>query len=128
MPGILTWMILLPVLAAAAVASVDRRHERGIQMIGVASTVVVFLLAAGVWARFASGTPGLQFGERVPWVPGVGIVYHRGGDGLSVTIIALTALLFPLALASAAAKVRTRVKRFVITVLLIEAGMSRLCT
>ena len=123
MPGPLTWMILLPVLTAAAAAAVDRRRESSIRVIGLTGTAMVFLLAAWVWARFASGTAGLQFAERVAWVPTVGIAYHLGVDGLSVSLVALTALLFPLALASAATQVRARVKGFVVTVLLLEAGM-----
>ncbi|TMI78601.1 MAG: NADH-quinone oxidoreductase subunit M, partial [Bacillati bacterium ANGP1] len=123
MPGPLTWMILLPVLTAAAAAAVDRRRESSIRVIGLTGTAMVFLLAAWVWARFAPGAAGLQFAERVPWVPTVGIAYHLGVDGLSVSLVALTALLFPLALASAATQIRARVKGFVVTVLLLEAGM-----
>jgi len=123
MPGPLTWLILLPVLAAAGAAAVDRRHERSVRTLGIVAAAGVFILAAWVWARFAPGATGLQFEERVPWIPKAGIVYHLGVDGLSVTLVALTAFLFPLALAAAATQVRARVKAFVVTVLLLEAGM-----
>ncbi len=123
MPGPLTWLILLPVLAAAGAAAVDRRHERNVRILGIVAAAGVFVLAAGVWARFAPGAAGLQFEERVPWIPEAGIGYHLGVDGLSVTLVALTAFLFPLALAAAATQVRARVKAFVVTVLLLEAGM-----
>jgi NADH-quinone oxidoreductase subunit M len=123
MPAPLTWLILLPLAGAAAAAVVDRRHERQIRIIGAVAAALAFAVAAWVWARFVPGGAGLQFEERIPWVPRVGMTYHLGVDGLSVTLVALTALVFPLALASAATQVTSRAKAFVITVLLLEAGM-----
>ena len=123
MPGPLTWLLLLPLAGAAVAAAVDRRHERQIRIVGGVAALLTFAVAAWVWARFVPGGAGLQFDEKIPWVPKVGIVYHLGVDGLSVTLVALTAFLFPLALASAATQVTARTKGFVITTLLLEAGM-----
>ena len=122
-PGPLSWLVLVPLCGAAAAAAIDRRHERRIQITGGVAATVTFAVAAWVWARFVPGGAGLQFDENVAWVPGVGIAYHLGVDGLSVTLVALTAFLFPLALASAATQVASRTKGFVITTLLLEAGM-----
>ncbi len=121
--GPLTWLILLPLLGAAAVAGIDRRHERQIRILGFLNAALTFVLAAWVWARFVPGGAGLQFEEKIPWVPKTGMTYHLGVDGLSVTLVALTAFLFPIALASASGQVASRVKAFVITVLLLEAGL-----
>ncbi len=123
MPGPLTWLILLPLCGAAAAAGMDRRNERGIRGVGSAAAGLTFVVAAWVWARFVPGGAGLQFEDKVPWVPSVGMTYHLGVDGLSVTLVALTAFLFPLALASATTQVVSHAKAFVITVLLLEAGM-----
>ena len=121
--GPLSWLIVLPLAGAVAAASVDRRHERTHRAIGLLTAALVFLVAASVWWRFAQGAALLQFEEKAPWVPGVGLTYHLGVDGLSVSLVALTGLLFPLALAAAGMQVEGRVKAFVITVLLLEAGM-----
>ncbi len=123
MPGPLSWLVLLPLCGAAVTGAVDRRNERGIHLVGAAAAGLTFLVAAWVWVRFAPGGAGLQFEEKVAWVPSVGMAYHLGVDGLSVTLVALTAFLFPLALATAAAQVAARAKAFVVTVLLLEAGM-----
>jgi NADH-quinone oxidoreductase subunit M len=123
MPGPLTWLVLLPLLGAAAAAAVDRRHERQVWAIAAAAATLTFAAAAWVWVRFVPGVAGLQFEEMAPWVPRVGMTYHLGVDGLSVSLVALTALLFPLALIAAATQVTARVKAFVITLLLLEAGL-----
>jgi NADH-quinone oxidoreductase subunit M len=36
----------------------------------------------------------LAFEEQVPWIPGVGTSYHVGVDGLSLPLLALTAVIF----------------------------------
>ncbi len=121
--GPLTWLIALPLLGAAAAAAVGRDRERALRMVGLVTSVLVFAIAALVWGRFAPGAASLQFEEHAPWVPGVGLVYHLGVDGLSVSLVALTALLFPLALGAAAQQLAGRAKGFVITALLLETGM-----
>jgi len=121
--GPLTWLIALPLLGAAAAAAVGRDRERALRMVGLVTSGLVFAIAALVWGRFAPGAASLQFEEHAPWVPGVGLVYHLGVDGLSVSLVALTALLFPLALGAAAQQVKGRAQGFVITALLLEAGM-----
>ena len=123
MPGALTWLVVLPLLGAAAAAIVDRRHERAMWAIAASAATLTFAAAAAVWARFVPGAAGLQFEEVAPWVPRVGIAYHLGVDGLSVSLVALTALLFPLTLIAAPAQVTARVKGFVIALLLLEAGL-----
>ncbi len=122
-PGILTALVAAPLAGAATVAALDARAERTVRLAGLVTALVVFGLAAWVWLRFAPGVAGLQFEERRVWVPGIGIGYHLGLDGLSVSLVALTAFLFPLALGAAADQVRDRRKAFVVTALLLEAGL-----
>ncbi len=123
MPGILTALVAVPLIGAAGVALLPAGRVRAVRAVGLVTTLAALALAAWVWARFAPGTSGLEFEERAAWVPAVGIAYHLGLDGLSVSLVALTAFLFPLALAAAAGQVRDRVKAFVVTALLLEAGL-----
>jgi len=122
-PGILTALFVVPLAGAALVAALDARAERTVRAAGLVTTLLVFALAAAAWLRFAPGVAGLQFEERRMWVPAIGIGYHLGLDGLSVSLVVLTAFLFPLALWVAADQVRDRGKAFVATALLLEAGL-----
>ncbi len=120
-PGMLSALIVVPLAGAVLVSVLDARAERTLRLSGLAVTLLVFVLAASVWMYFAPGTAALQFEERAAWVPGLGLGYHLGLDGLSVSLVALTALLFPLALG--AIRVRDGFKAFVVTALLLEAGL-----
>ncbi len=122
-PGILTLLIIVPLAGAVLVTVLDARAQWMVRLAGFLTTLIVFVLAASVWIRFAAGTTALQFEDRSTWVPGIGMGYHLGLDGLSVSLVALTAFLFPLALGAAAGQVRERMKAFVVTALLLEAGL-----
>ena len=45
---------------------------------------------------FDSAETGMQFVERVEWMPTFGIQYAVGVDGVSILLVLLTALLCPL--------------------------------
>jgi len=119
----LSALIALPIGGAVAVACTPARRPGAARAVGLAAAVLTFVLAAWVWTAFRPGQSGLQFEERAAWVPAAGIGYHLGVDGLSVSLTALVALLVPLAIAASADQVRERSKPFVLTLLLLEAGL-----
>jgi NADH-quinone oxidoreductase subunit M len=57
---------------------------------------------------FDRGRPGMQFVEQRAWIPGAGISYHLGVDGISLLLVLLTTLLTPLCLLSAWSQITTR--------------------
>ena len=50
-------------------------------------------LAVKIFMEFDRTTTGYQFVERVPWIRTFNIDYFVGIDGISVTMVLLTALL-----------------------------------
>jgi len=119
----LSALIALPIAGAVAVAAVPRHRPGAARAVGFAAAGLAFLLAAWVWTAFRPGQSGLQFEERAAWVPAAGIGYHLGVDGLSVSLTALVALLVPLAIVASADQVKERGRGFVLTLLLLEAGL-----
>ncbi len=58
-------------------------------------SIVELALVGVVWAGFDAPADGsLAFEQQVPWIPGVGSSYHVGVDGLSLPLVALTAVVF----------------------------------
>jgi NADH-quinone oxidoreductase subunit M len=119
----LSVLIAIPIAGALAVALTDARRPGAARGVGLAAAGAAFLVAAGIWLAFRPGQAGLQFEEHLAWIPAAGIGYHLGVDGLSVSLAALTTLLVPLAIAAAADQIGGRMKGFVATLLLLEAGL-----
>ena len=117
----LTWLVLLPVLGALAVALVPRDRREAHLPLGIAASVVTLGLAGYLFYAFEPQAP-LQFTEFHFWYEPWGIAWNVGVDGISMPMVLLTALLVPIALA-ASTGITDRTKEFVIYTLLLEAGM-----
>jgi NADH-quinone oxidoreductase subunit M len=95
----LSVVIFLP-LAAGLVGSVlPRRLARFAALAGAA---MVFAYAVAMVVDMAPGTSGLRYVTDLEWIPALGIRYSLGVDGLSLFLIALTALLWLVATVAAA--------------------------
>ncbi len=90
----LSVLIFLPLLATALllVPSVpDRLARQGFLLV----TLVELALVGVLWARYDDpGAGGLAFEQQVSWIPGIGASYHVGLDGLSLPLVAMTAVVF----------------------------------
>ncbi len=91
---ILSFMIFLPILAGLALllAPVPKDAARAI---GLAVSVIVLILGIKVFAGF-SGTGGLEFVEKSPWVEALGINFHLGVDGISLFVLLAASFLIPM--------------------------------
>jgi NADH-quinone oxidoreductase subunit M len=120
---LLTTITFLPTLGAAALLLLDRRDERRLRQVALAVSIAAFLVSVLLWLNFDVTRPGMQFEERQAWIPGSGISYHLGVDGISLLLVMLTTLMTPLCLLSAWTQITTRVKEFLIAMLLLETAM-----
>ena len=91
---LLSWMIAVPFLGIVALAFV--REEEWIRRIAFGFTIVEFFLSLILWRNFEFTKQGMQFVERVEWMPTFNIQYAVGVDGISILLVLLTALLCPL--------------------------------
>jgi len=119
---LLTFLIALPLAGALLVALAPRQAVRAQKLIALSAAAASFVLSLLLVAGFRS-TAGMQFVEIRPWLPGFGITYHLGIDGLSLWLVILTTFLTPLALLGSWSSIEERVKEFGVFMLLLEAGM-----
>ena len=100
---LLTAITFVPLLAAVVIALLPRGSQAAARWVALAFSAVDLALATGMLVAFkpaASGEPyaaGFRFVEKLAWVPEAGISYHMGVDGVSITMIFLSALLTLLA-------------------------------
>jgi NADH-quinone oxidoreductase subunit M len=88
----------------------------------VLGTVVTLGLAIAVLAGFDSAQSGLQNTVDVEWIPGLGVDYSLGVDGLNVFLLLLTALLWTAGTAFAAFREQERPQLFFLMMLLAETA------
>lgn len=95
---ILSAMILLPLVGALVVALLSKPQAWIARAIGLIFTSAVAGL--GLWLMFAfdRGVAGYQFEESSTWIKDLGIHFAFGVDGISIFLVVLTGLLFPIAI------------------------------
>lgn len=120
---ILSLLIFLPLAGALLVAVIERQREALIRWIGVGTATAALVVSYVLFSGFAVGTAAMQFLERAPWVPSLGISYHIGVDGISLPLVVLTTVTTLVALLSSWRAVDDRVKEFTISILILETGL-----
>jgi NADH-quinone oxidoreductase subunit M len=93
--NVLSLIVFLPLAAALVLAALPRLSDVAARWTWVGVTAVDLALVVVVWAGYTTPRPGgLAFDEKVPWIPGVNSSYHVGVDGLSLPLVAMTAVIF----------------------------------
>ena len=121
----LTVLVLLPAGAALVAAFVPRSlggalQRRVVEWIGAASMIATLALSITIAVRFRVGDSGFQMVSDHAWTGSLGIGWHLGVDGISLFLILMTAVLFPIAVA--AARVKRDPRSFMVWMLLLEAA------
>jgi NADH-quinone oxidoreductase subunit M len=119
---LLSVVIFLPVVGAVAIALTRRESETLQKVLGLVFSGVAFGLSLLLVQGFQDVAP-MQFVEQGSWIPAWGISYHVGIDGLSLWLVVLATFLTPLALLGSWTSIGSRVREFVVFMLLLEAGM-----
>ena len=123
--GILSILILLPLLGAALIYLIVRRDDeisaRNAYNTGLWTTIVTFLVSLTLWTDFDRTTSAFQFVEKFSWFEGYNINYYVGIDGISVFMVLLTTLLLPICIISSRNSIKTRVREFMIAFLVLES-------
>lgn len=118
----LSLITFTPLIGAALVVLLPKRSDRSIKLVSLAASFISLLLTVFcVWNRFDPNA-GLMFEERIPWITALNVDYRLAVDGLSVTMVLLTAIIMPLALLAHWKQDRD-VKLFFFLFLLLETGM-----
>src|SRR5688572_29507079 len=100
----------------------DRRPQAARWIANIVA-FVGFLVSLPLWFWFDKGKDGFQFVERAPWIPGIGVQYFFGVDGVSVLLILMTTLLGSIAILSSWSAIHDRVRPYYVFLLLLQTGM-----
>ena len=118
----LSAVIFAPLVGALLILFVNKERVTLIKTLSVLFSLVPLALLAYLIAGFNYGTAGFQFQEKIDWIPLLNIKYHLGLDGISLPLLALTALLTTLSLVYSWI-IKERPKEYFILFLILETGM-----
>jgi NADH-quinone oxidoreductase subunit M len=87
----LTVVIMLPIAGALVMAAIPRTQEEMIKRLGLAVTVVTFLVSLALMFTFDYGQAnGYQFETNLSWITAINANYHIGIDGISLPLLILS--------------------------------------
>ena len=90
--------------------------------ISIFTSFVNFFITLFLWFSFDNQTSDFQFVEEINWISGF-IKFKFGIDGISIIFILLTAFITPICILSCANSVKSRLKEFLIALLVLETFM-----
>ncbi len=119
---ILTLIVFSPLIGALALLLVPGNNHRVVRWVALAAA----LASLGFSLALLGYDPGgaeFQFREDLPWIEAFGMRYTLGVDGLSAVLVVLTTLLSVVAMFYSWDPIKTRVKEYYVTLLLLMVGM-----
>ncbi|MFL1874591.1 NADH-quinone oxidoreductase subunit M [Hansschlegelia beijingensis] len=120
--SLLTFLPLVGVAFLLVIRGNDEAALRNIRHVALWTTVIDFVIALVLWAKFDHANPGFQFVENAEWLGGA-INYRMGVDGISTPFIILTAFLMPFCILASWTSITHRVKEYMIAFLVLETLM-----
>ena len=86
---ILTLLIFIPLIGAAALLFFPGERKDGIRSFALIVSLVNFFLSLWLLNGFDNSTHLMQFTERRQWIPGIAVDYFIGIDGISLSSYSL---------------------------------------
>ncbi len=118
---ILTLLVLVPAVGALLVAVISKRQPDLVKVTALLTSVLTGGMSLWVLFAFKSHNPDFQFVSQHTWIKPWGISWHLGVDGISLFLVVLTGVLFPLVIAGV--DPHHDHKRYLSWMLLLEAGV-----
>ncbi len=118
---ILSLVVFLPAGGAGVLLFV--RGDTAVRWTALVFAVADFVLTIPLLLTFDTTTYAMQFRETAAWVPALGISYSLGVDGISVLFVFLTALLGWICVVVSWEAIDSKVKEFMISLLVMQSLM-----
>ncbi len=112
-------LIWLPLVGMALVLAAPQERAKHVAFWWSAA---LFVISLGLWWTF-DAVPGLQMTSYRAWIPGWGVSYSVGVDGISLFMVLLTTFTTPIAILGSFNYIQKREKAFYALMLVLETGV-----
>src|SRR6266853_75751 len=89
----LTLITFIPIAGMALILALPDSMKNIYKWIAVAATVPQLAIALYLYEHFDTTTTAVQFAEKTAWMPSYHITYFMGVDGISISMVLLTAII-----------------------------------
>jgi len=120
--ALLSLTIFLPAIGALLLVAFDKKAEEAMKNFTFFITMATFGLTVAIYSQFDPSVAAMQMQVSVPWIPSWNINYQLGVDGISLTLVLLTAFVFVIS-ALASWSIKDKVKGYLILFLILETGV-----
>ncbi len=117
----LTLVTFVPLVGAILIALFPERVARPLALL---TALLAWILSLSLLVGFSPDAgEQFQFVEVASWIPAFGIQYKLGVDGLSLVLVVLTTTLSWISILASFGPIKTRIKEYMISFLILELGM-----
>ena len=95
---LLTSLVVVPFVFALVIALIPKRRAEIHKLAAVMGTVLTGALTVAVLVNFDKSEAGFQLVDHHRWITSFGISWTLGVDGISLFLLVMTGLLFPIAI------------------------------
>lgn len=120
--GLLSLMTFIPAFGAILILFIPKENKSAVKWLSLLITAIPLALAIYLYFNFNTETADMQFVEKASWISSYNIKYFMGVDGISVTMLMLTALICMLCI-PVSWNINKGVKGYFALFLLLETGM-----
>ena len=118
----LTLITFIPLIGMVLILALPDAMKSYFKWIAVVATVPQVLIAAYLFQHFDRATTAIQFAEKTPWMPAFHITYFLGVDGISISMVLLTAIICFFSM-FASFGINRAEKGYYAMILLLDTGM-----
>jgi NADH-quinone oxidoreductase subunit M len=118
--SILVWTPVAVAFAIAVLPNPRGRYDALMKQIAFFTNLGMMFVLWVAYNQFENFLPSVQFEEKVPWLPAIGVVYHLGVDGPGLIMLILSCFV-GLVSVLASFGIRERVRSYFCLLLISEA-------
>lgn len=121
--NILSVLVFLPIVFSVPLLFFKKEWERIIKSYSLVISLVVFGISVYLYMIFDINSQEFQFVEKQLWIQSINSFYFIGIDGISLLLILLTTLIFPISILASRNTIKFRLKEFYFLMLLLEGAL-----
>lgn len=118
--ALLPAIIIVPLVTALVIAFLPSSRTEYLKLTALLGSSIAGALSVYLMAQFETGDGGLQFVIKEDWVQSLGLSWFLAVDGISLFLVVLTGLLFPVAIL--AAEPHHHAKAYYLWLMVLMAG------